>query len=78
MKTLFASVIVYRSRFEQQNDEFWFDLFNNNPDMIIGIGKVLIGAISGWLGFLFCAHIYHRFKPKQYGRYDHSHKKGFR
>ena len=39
-------IIVYRSRIEQQNDEFWVD----HPEVALGIAGALVLVIVGfWL-----------------------------
>ena len=39
------SIVVYHSEFERMQDEYWMDVFSNNPDWLIMMPTIMFGII---------------------------------
>ena len=72
------SVVVYRSRFEQQADEFWFDLLTSNPNFtFIAFIIIALFVIGLFLFSLFKNRPYYKLNKRKYLASDFRDKKHF-
>lgn len=59
------SIIVYRSRTEQLQDEFWWSLVEDNPTFFAWVFGSFLGVILLWIVGVFIYTLYHFVKPKR-------------
>lgn len=59
------SIIVYRSRAEQIQDEFWWGLVEDNPNFFAWVFGIFFGAILLFIVGLFIYTMYEHFKPNR-------------
>ncbi len=55
------SIIVYRSKAEQIQDEFWWGLVEDNPNFFAWVFGIFFGAILLFIVRIFIYTIYARF-----------------